>query len=303
MITAAFFQRHVHACGGDREVALLDVAEEYVLEYLRRVGLFDSTLVFKGGTALRKYLFGGSGRFSVDMDFALRSADAGDVDMVLDLLDGAELYGVRIALERRKGPAAQLRLTTPLGPVTEPSAISIRHHSPWLPVKTMPPQAFEFLDRGLAPEFTRAALPIPDPREMAAEKIAAFWRRANARDLYDLEHLSRFMQSTFDGPAIAALAALKIYFDVVDEGLGHPPESLSDIFGGAPSDVRGADDLGRLHTASLDIAQTLAQCTTRYKALATLGGEAARLATTCNARDRWAAQHARDELVARLASA
>jgi uncharacterized protein len=302
MITAAFFQRHVHACAGDREVALLDVAEEYVLEHLRREGLFDATLVFKGGTALRKYLFGGRGRFSVDLDFALRSADASDADLALDLLDGAEIYGVGITLERRRGTAALLRLATPLGPVVEPSAISIRYQQPWLPVKLTPPQPFEFLDRGLAPEFARAALPIPDPREMAAEKIAAFWRRSNARDLYDLAHLGRIMQSTFDGEGIAALAALKIYFDVVDERLGAPPSSLSDIFSRPPGDVRGADDLGRLHTLAFDPTHALAQCAQRYKALAGLDAEVARLATTCNPRDRHAAQQARDALVARLAA-
>jgi len=58
-MTAAFFQRHVQACGGDREIALLDVAQDYVLEHLRREGLFAQTLAFKGGTALRKFVFGG----------------------------------------------------------------------------------------------------------------------------------------------------------------------------------------------------------------------------------------------------
>jgi len=190
-MTAAFFQRHVQACGGDREIALLDVAQDYVLEHLRREGLFAQTLAFKGGTALRKFVFGASGRFSVDLDFALRSADPRDVDLSLDLLDGATFAGLCMDLERRRGAAALLRLITPLGPVTEPAAISIRPHAPWLPVRAQPPQPFPFLDRGVAPEFTRAPLPVLDAREMAAEKIAAFWRRHMARDLYDLEHLGQ----------------------------------------------------------------------------------------------------------------
>jgi hypothetical protein len=301
-MTAAFFQRHVQACIGDREVALLDVAEEYVLEYMRRAGLFDTTLAFKGGTALRKFVFGSSGRFSVDLDFALRSSDAGDADLALDLLDGIEVYGVRIDLARRRGSAALLRLTTPLGTVVEPAAISVRSQQPWLPVQTIPPEPFEFLDRGLAPEFTRAALPIEDPREMAAEKIAAFWRRSVARDLYDLEHLGRAMQASFDGPGIATLAALKIYFDVVDEGLGQPPSSLGDVFGRPHATVRGAEDLGRLHASVPDVGQLLAQCAQRYAALASLEGTIAHLATTCNLRDRWTALQARDELVAQLSN-
>ncbi len=56
-------------------------------------------------------------------------------------------------------------------------------------------------------EFARAPLPVLDPHEMAAEKIAAFWRCQAACDLYDLDHLGRVLQADFDGPAIAELAA------------------------------------------------------------------------------------------------
>ena len=248
----------------------------------------------------RKYVFGASGRFSVDLDFALRSGDPGDADLTLDLLGGAEFGDVRIELERRRGPAAQLRLTTPLGPVIVPAAISIRAQEPWLPARITPPQPFEFLDRGLAPEFKRAALPVLDPREMAAEKIAAFWRRSRARDLYDLEHLGRVLQATFDGPGIAALAALKIYFDVVDEGLGRPPATLGEVFGRPGSVVTGAEDLGRLHASAPDIDYLLAQCAQRYAALTSLEGTVARLATTCNPRDRRQALQEKAEVVARL---
>ena len=55
---------------------------------MRRTGLFDATLAFKGSTALRKYVFEASGCFSVDLDFALRSAGPGDADVALDSLDG-----------------------------------------------------------------------------------------------------------------------------------------------------------------------------------------------------------------------
>lgn len=53
MITEGFFRRHVAALGNNREVALLDVAQEYILGHLRTEGWFDDLLVFKGGTALQ----------------------------------------------------------------------------------------------------------------------------------------------------------------------------------------------------------------------------------------------------------
>lgn len=300
MITEGFFRRHVQATGGNREVALLDVAQEYVLEYLRREGVFDDLLVFKGGTALRKFVFGSAGRFSVDLDFGLRSNDLTDVDLVLDLLDGAAFAGVAVHLERRRGLAANLRIDTALGPVVEPASVSIRPHRPWLPASPQPPLPFEYLDRGLAPDFTRAPLPILDVREIAAEKIAAFRRRRKARDLYDLEHLGRALQAGFDGRGIAALAALKIYFDVVDEGLGQPPTSLAEIFDIPASAVTGAEDLGNLRASVTDVPRLLAACAQRYTAVATLTGAYADLATTCSPRDRWNGLQLRDALVARL---
>lgn len=159
---------------------------------------------------------------------------------------------------------------------------------------------FELLDRGLAPEFVRRALPILDLREIAAEKIAAFWRRRKARDLYDLEHLGRALQTDFDGPAIAALAALKIYFDVVDEGLGRLLTALDAIFNLSPAEVSGADDLGYFRVATVDVAQLLVQCAHRYAVFGGVDGEIARLVTTCNQRDLWTAQQLKDEVVAQL---
>ncbi len=164
MIGEGFFRRHVQVAGGNREVALLDVAQEYLLEYLRREGMFEGLLVFKGGTALRKFVFGTDGRFSVDLDFALRTGDPTDATFVLDLLDGATFAGVAVRLERRRGIAAQLRIETVLGPVDEPAAISIRPQPPWLPVLARAPLPFEYLDRGLAPDFARAPLPVLDIR-------------------------------------------------------------------------------------------------------------------------------------------
>lgn len=300
MINEGFFRRHTQAYGGNREIALLDVAQEYVLEYLRREGAFDGLLVFKGGTALRKFVFGAEGRFSVDLDFAVLGDDPADADLTLDLLDGAEFAGVRIGLERRRGPAAQLRLDTTLGPVIEPAAVSIRLQCPWLPAPRRDPMPFEFLDRGLRADFARAPLPVLDPREIAAEKIAAFWRRRKARDMYDLEHLGRVLQADFDGPGIAALAALKIYFDIVDEGLGRPPGSLAEVFGRESSEVTGADDLGHFRATTTDVGRLLSQCSRRYAALAELGGETARLATTGSPRDRRLALKVRGALIASL---
>jgi hypothetical protein len=99
---------------------------------------------------------------------------------------------------------------------------------------------------------------------------------------------------------VAELAALKIYFDVVDERLGKPPQSLGSILDCTPAEVRGAEDLGRFQASVAGVPVLLAQLARRYEALADLQGDIADVAGTCSPRDRHRAGELRDRLVARL---
>ena len=56
----------------DKLVAERDVVLTYALRTLIDEGVMDH-LAFKGGTCLRKIVFGSSGRFSEDLDFSLAS--------------------------------------------------------------------------------------------------------------------------------------------------------------------------------------------------------------------------------------
>ena len=71
MITEGYLVRHYQGAAGARDAALLDVAQDHLLMHLHSVGLFDQELVFKGGTALRKFRAGNLGRFSTDLDFSV----------------------------------------------------------------------------------------------------------------------------------------------------------------------------------------------------------------------------------------
>ena len=46
------------------------------MHLLHNAGLFERGLVFKGGTALRKFRAGNAGRFSTDLDFAAPDEEA-----------------------------------------------------------------------------------------------------------------------------------------------------------------------------------------------------------------------------------
>jgi hypothetical protein len=67
--------RYAHQSGvKDQLVAEREVVLTYALGLLREAGALDH-LAFKGGTCLRKVIFGSTGRFSEDLDFTLRTDD------------------------------------------------------------------------------------------------------------------------------------------------------------------------------------------------------------------------------------
>ncbi len=167
---------------------------------------------------------------------------------------------------------------------------------------TLKPQPFQFLDRGLSEEFVRSPLPVLDLREIAAEKIAAFWRRRKARDLYDLEYLGKVLQAEFDGPTLASLAALKIYFDVVDEGLGRPPTEIEQVFQCMVKEVEGLEDLGYFGARSADPKSLLTCCAQRYGALFEIEDELRRIVSTSSSRDRYHALKLKAALLEQLIS-
>ena len=54
-ITEGHLVRHYQGVKGGRDAALLDIAQDHTLHLLHVAGLFKNGLVFKGGTALRKF--------------------------------------------------------------------------------------------------------------------------------------------------------------------------------------------------------------------------------------------------------
>lgn len=71
-----------------------DFAQGYLLEALAAEPALSSTLVFKGGTALKKVYFGDAYRFSEDLDFTATGAPAGAA------LEAALMHVVRVATKR-----------------------------------------------------------------------------------------------------------------------------------------------------------------------------------------------------------
>ena len=95
-----------------RDGALIDVAQDHALHHLHVEGLFDFGLVFKGGTALRKFRLGNEGRFSTDLDFAVD--EPGLAELVMERLDGAAIEGFSFRVKQLvPGRRALLHIDSP----------------------------------------------------------------------------------------------------------------------------------------------------------------------------------------------
>ena len=195
----------------DKLVAERDVVLTYALRALLDTGVMDH-LAFKGGTCLRKLIFGSAGRFSEDLDFTLDS-DRPDDDVLMELVEvfNAEHYGITFTFDEYYktdddtsfggevryrhswNDAGRFRLQ-----------VSLRER-PTLPVVagSMKPQAY----------FSHVEFDLFDVRsldavEMIAEKVRAAFQRVKVRDLYDLH---RFAATPFDGELLRRLAVLKLW--------------------------------------------------------------------------------------------
>jgi len=278
MITQGYLSRHFGGRSGMRDAALLDVAQDYALQFLQQEGIFDLGVVLKGGTSLRKLRAGNAGRFSTDLDFTAPDAETGEI--LLDTLDGAELFDVRFTLTNRETLRARLMVTTPLGQPQIPARVEISPRPLWLPTTPMTPVALP-VHGGY--EFALPTIPSPALEESLSEKLAAWRRRQKIRDLYDL---FLFGRGSLNEALIRRLLVLKVWHDVVDDRLGSKPFDPEEIV--ADIDVRRmpSEDIGLL-TQPIEPAVWLANVRTRYAFVTHLDEEEKRIAT-CNPGDRQA---------------
>jgi predicted nucleotidyltransferase component of viral defense system len=260
MITEGYLARHYQGRRGGRAPALLDIAQDYALKIILDSGLFQMGLTFKGGTALRKYRMGSAGRFSTDLDFSAEEAGLGD--LLFEVLNGAELFDVIFSIDiLSPGRRGNIVLRTPLGSPNIGAKIEVTARRPWLSPEWVDPILMP-VHRGY--EFQPARLPVMDLEESLAEKLAAFRRRGLLRDLYDL---ALFYNRPFDEDLVRKLTYLKVFVDVVEDGLGKPPfDPVQDILkSGRPSDFL-PEDIGFL-TGDVDISLWLERTRSRYRFL------------------------------------
>jgi len=288
MITEGYLARHHMGRRGMTGPALLDVAQDYALQYLYQQGIFGLGIVLKGGTSLRKFRAGNAGRFSTDLDFVAPDVDTGE--LLLDTLDGGEIEGVTFHVTNRTALRGRLDIETPLGRPDIPAKIEVTPRPLWLPCEALVPIPMP-VHRGY--EFSLPTLPTPAFEEALAEKLAAWRRRRKIRDLYDLFW---FGQGALNETLVRRVLVLKVWHDVVDDGLGSGPFDGSAIVEDFDTDRLPAEDIGLL-TQPVEPRRWLEVVRARYQFVTDLDATEREVAR-CNPGDRWTVQQLTEVLAA-----
>lgn len=207
--------RQAAAQSGARDISVIeiDVMLTHLLQLFHERGLMTH-IAFKGGTFLRKMVFGPSGRLSTDLDFTCRTEIAQD-DLTIALVEALNepFHGLSFSFDRDKdwyltdeGCAAN-PISKHLG---NPKGVRIKiqisnRERPILPVSPVQ-QIEQGYFKNLA--FTPAAIPSLAFEEVVAEKIRAASQRSKIRDLYDLSEIAR---KPLQKDLIRSLAVLKLW--------------------------------------------------------------------------------------------
>jgi predicted nucleotidyltransferase component of viral defense system len=207
--------RQFAARSGARDIGNveIDVLLTHLLQLFSERGIMDH-LAFKGGTMLRKMIFGPRGRLSTDLDFTRRT-DISTDDLMMMMLEALSepYHGISFRFDRDKdwylideGCAAN-----PVCSHDEnQKGIKIKlqvstRERPVLPVQPVPQINQEYF--GLLP-FRPAAIPSLAFEEVVAEKIRAASQRSKIRDVHDLSELSG---RELNRALIRSLAVIKLW--------------------------------------------------------------------------------------------
>lgn len=206
--------RRVAARSGARDIGKveIDVILTHLLQLFSDKGITEH-VAFKGGTMLRKMVFGPRGRLSTDLDFTRRSNIKRD-DLMMMLLEALNesFQGIDFHLEDNDwyltddGCAANpvCSHADNKGGINIKLQISLRE-KPILPVVAIPQIEQEYFK---LLSFAPAAIPSLAFEEAVAEKIRAAIQRSKIRDLHDL---SEIIGRALNRDLIRSLAVLKLW--------------------------------------------------------------------------------------------
>jgi len=220
VVPIAFVRQFAAGQRVDVDVADLEIVLVYALALLNEEGLTGQLkdgglgpLLFKGGTALRKCVFGSTGRFSRDLDFDAGNRNGFEAQLEHALQSRQPYFGIRFSIADFRYSSddnfsATIAYTHDQGGDRFELQISYRA------VGVLPSR-----DLALMPQsyFRRLEVAIPglhglDPYEMIGEKIMACNRRigGSGKDPYDL---FLWAGRPFSEDLVRRMAVLKCWTD------------------------------------------------------------------------------------------
>lgn len=219
------------------EVADQDVVLHYALALLNQAGLVGrkspsgpaGPLLFKGGTALRKCVFGSTGRFSQDIDLDATRENGFEALIEQAIASNKPFHGISFAISRFRysvdgnfsgtieyehengNGSFELQISYRLTPILDSRDLELQNQ----------------------PYFARVEFDVPllhglDAYEMIGEKIVACNRRrgGSAKDVYDLFLWSR---RPFSTDLVRRVAVLKAWTDQRRRPTFQPDELVGSI--------------------------------------------------------------------------
>lgn len=283
MITEGHLVRHYQGRRGGRGPAIIDIAQDHLLHLLVREGFFDLGIALKGGTALRKFWAGNSGRFSTDLDFA--GMDDSSAALLIELVDDAQIGQFRFKVDELDGTQRmRLLITSPLGDTEVPARLDLGRRPLWLtpvPMTVLPMPIHQRYG------FDLPVVPSAQLEETIAEKLARFRRGSLARDLYDLAWAAG---RPFDEALVRRLVVLKVWTDVVDDRLGERPFDPADILRTRSADEFKPEAIGYL-TVPVDVPGWIEAVRFRFRFLEHLDPDEQRW-MRCSRGDEWGVRQA-----------
>jgi predicted nucleotidyltransferase component of viral defense system len=283
MITEGHLTRHYQGRSGGRGPALIDIAQDHLLYHLAENGLFDLGIALKGGTAIRKLWAGNAGRFSTDLDFA--GLDDESADLLLEAVEGARVGPFTFTTEPVDGTLrVAVQITSPFGSPEVPARLDLGRRPLWLAPRPTQPLPLPIHDRY---DFAMPTVPAARCEEIIAEKLARYRRASLARDLYDL---AWFATQPFDEALVRRLVLLKVWCDVVDDGLGERPFDPDDVLRPRRESDFRPEAIGYL-TTPVDLPAWIGAVERRFAFVRDLDGFEREVAR-CSRGDEWRVRRA-----------